>query len=159
MKDIVETKCKEYERLNTEMMQRMKNLFSQGFTLLTVVGVMWTLASTVCFKCFDNPFTSENFPLTLGYFFITILLFGIPGLFTFPFSVKHHDNLRAVASISAYIKVCFSNCLRLYTPPKPQKANLSTGKHYTVMLICQEQGSSVMNISFHLLYPLPFLFS
>lgn len=100
----------EYRRIYTELLQRIKSLFTQGYALLTVTGVVWTLAATILGVLFENKIldvSTENTVFSLGLNFVVIILFGLPTLLAFPFSVKHHDNLRAVASLSAYTKVFY----------------------------------------------------
>lgn len=114
-KAIEETKdrknsSEEYRRIYTEMMQRMKNLFSQGYTLLTIVGVVWSLAATTLGMFLENgmiTFSGESALLSLGLSLVIVILFGLPAIIAFPFAVKHHDNLRAVASLSAYAKAFY----------------------------------------------------
>ena len=78
----------------------MNSLFSQGYTLLTIVGVVWSLAATALGILFQKEmldFSAGNLFFALGLNFVIIVLFGLPALIAFAFSVKHHDNLRAAA--------------------------------------------------------------
>lgn len=100
----------EYCRIYTELMQRLKDLFSQGYMLLTVVGVIWSLAATslgMFLKAELITLSGDFVLLSVGFSLVIVVLFGLPAILAFPFAVKHHDNLRAVASLSAYVKAFY----------------------------------------------------
>lgn len=100
----------EYGRINDELLDRIRSLFSQGHTFLALVGAIWTIAAAtwgVIFQNITTAFSKENILWGLVFNFFVMFLFGLPSLLSFPFSIKHHDNLRAVVSLSAYIKVFY----------------------------------------------------
>lgn len=104
----------EYVRLNNELTSRMDKFFSQGYTLVSIIAVIWslTLGGAVAWvsglnniKDFGGCYAVFASTVILGIVFT--LLFGIPIFLVSPFAVKNHDHFRAVSSLSAYIKVFF----------------------------------------------------
>ncbi len=111
----------ELKRVNQELLERMERLFSNSLLLLSIVIALWALTATLLAGYFENYNASKAATLIVGM--LAVVLFGLPTLLLFPFSVKLHDNIRSVASLSAYIKVFFE-LPSLLDKEKKQDGNL-----------------------------------
>ena len=97
----------EYKRIYAENLQRIKSLFSQGYSLLTVICAIWTLTVSVCLSLAEKQVIDLGNGSTSFYIIALMFLLGLPIFISFPLSVRQHDNLRAICSLSAYTKVFF----------------------------------------------------
>lgn len=100
----------EYERVNQENQKRIEMVFSQGYTLVSMVAVFWSFTVTALGFTFEKTYVytvSENmWQLFLIGSFMTIL-FAVPAFLILPFSVKYHDNLRGICSLCTYLRVFY----------------------------------------------------
>lgn len=100
----------EYERVNQENQKRIEMVFSQGYTLVSMVAVFWSFTVTALGFTFEKTYVytvSENMwqLFLIGSFMTT--LFAVPAFLIVPFSVKYHDNLRGICSLCTYIRVFY----------------------------------------------------
>lgn len=97
----------EYERLNNELLERMRGIFTHGFTLISMVGLLWTITATLMSNFHSQESTNGFDEAQLIFAGLIVFLFGVPVVVLYPFSVKYRDNLRVISSLSAYIKVFY----------------------------------------------------
>ncbi|MBQ9071387.1 MAG: hypothetical protein IJY23_08600 [Clostridia bacterium] len=102
----------EYKRLNNELLERMRGIFTHGFSIISMVGLLWTITATLIanYNLKDNLCGSDA---TFFFAGLVVFLFGAPSFVLYPFSVKYRDNLRVIANLSSYIKVFFEYPLLL----------------------------------------------
>ena len=106
--EIDSSNCKfdisEYNRLNNELLERMRGIFTHGFTLISMVGLLWTITATLITRLSIDSQSNSGYIIFAG---LIVFLFGAPVVVLYPFSVKHQDNLRLISNIGAYTKVFF----------------------------------------------------
>ena len=50
----------EYHRVNDELLERMRSVFSHGFSLVSMVGILWTFTATLMSNFSQNISSQEN---------------------------------------------------------------------------------------------------
>ena len=96
----------EYIRLHDELFKRMEWLFSQGYTLVSMVAVFWSITLSVLGTFLTNRLPSSS-PFVFFIPLLVVFLVGLPAILVFPFSVKYQDSLRTVVSLAAYLRVFY----------------------------------------------------
>lgn len=99
-------KSDEYHRVNDELLERMRGIFTHGFSLITMVGLLWTITATLMSN-FDFARLLGEKSQTFLFAGLIIFLLGTPVVILYPFSVKYRDNLRVISNLGAYTKVFF----------------------------------------------------
>lgn len=96
----------EYISIRTELIERIKLLNSQSFTVLATVVSFWAIGLTfkvqILAKLSALSVTQQVF-----IDFLSTIIFLIPIFLFIPLSSKSGENLLQIASLSAYIKVFF----------------------------------------------------
>lgn len=96
----------EYISLRTELVERIKLLNSQSFTVLATVVSFWAIGFT--FKAqILNKISDQNIIQQIFINFLSAVIFLIPIFLFIPLSAKSGENLLQIASLSAYIKVFY----------------------------------------------------
>lgn len=116
---------REYMALKSEMVERIRIISSQASNAIATILTTWSMAIALTAICYSketlwnctNRFVLEN---------IKNSIYLIPILFFLPLSIKSGENLRQIASISAYIKV-------FYEYPMVEKGD-SAWETYNAML-------------------------
>ncbi len=165
-----EANAEEYRKVYQECLARIDKVFSNGFTIVTMITVIltFTLSSFLGLITSDawcNTVASNTLVMLL-FAFLHLFLFALPVVIIFPFSAKFEDNLKAVLSTSAYLRAFYElpsivarakngqEC-RLYAwetvhfDPKLSKARI-TSSEYLVLSI----ASLVFAVAISLYYSL-----
>ncbi len=101
-----EFKKGEYTALKAEILERIRIINSQAANAIVTILTTWSMAIAFTVICYSKEVIKE--PVSrLILENIKNMLFLIPILFFIPLSVKSGENLRQLASLSAYIKVFF----------------------------------------------------
>lgn len=99
--------CKrEYGALKTEILERIKIMNSQAANAAVTILTVWSMAIALTVVCY-----SEDVRNNLIRFWIMLnvrnFVYLIPVLFFIPLAVKSGENMKQLASLSAYIKVFY----------------------------------------------------
>lgn len=104
--DSLEFLKSEYTALKSEIVERIRIVDSQATNAIITILTTWSMAvafTVVCYSedVFQEPmsrFVLEN---------VKNIIYLIPILFFLPLSIKSGENLRQLASLSAYTKVFY----------------------------------------------------
>lgn len=94
----------EYTSIRTELIERIKLLNSQSFTVLATVVSFWAIGLTFKVQILDKISNLDLIQQILINF-LSAIFFLIPIFIFIPLSAKSGENLLQIASLSAYIKV------------------------------------------------------
>ncbi len=103
-KNKIEFSENEYISIRTELIERIKLLNSQSFTVLAAVVSFWAMGLTFKVQILDKIYKLGITQQTLINF-LSAIIFLIPIFLFIPLSSKSGENLLQIASLSAYIKV------------------------------------------------------
>lgn len=96
----------EYIALKTEILERIRIMNSQGTNAIVTILTTWSIAIAFTVICYSREVIREpacRFILEN----IKNFIYLIPIFFFIPLSIKSGENLRQLASLSAYIKVFY----------------------------------------------------
>lgn len=91
----------EYDSLRSEMISRIEIINSQSNLAITTILSTWTVGFAIIFAI--NEFEIKSYVLSLA----SVCIFLIPIFYFIPLSIKSGENIRQIASISAYIRVFY----------------------------------------------------
>lgn len=115
MRKYIENRIKfsetEYESIRLELIERIKLLNSQSFTVLATVVSFWAIGFTFKVELLDKICNLTIIQQTLINF-LSAIIFLVPIFIFIPLSSKSGENLLQIASISAYIKVFYDYPVR-----------------------------------------------
>lgn len=94
----------EYNSLRSEINLHIEHAYKQGFTLASIILVYFA-AIFAFYYDLRTVITTSNTYTGLLIAFVVVILCGIPTLIIYPFSIKFHDNIRAITCIATYCRV------------------------------------------------------
>ncbi len=107
----VNVNSEEYRKVCQECLARIDKVFSNGFTIVTMITVILTFALSAFINLIIssvwNEIIKSNGLTVLLLGLLHMLLFALPIIIILPFSAKFEDNFKAILSTSAYIRVFY----------------------------------------------------
>lgn len=110
MKDTLKTKVfseYEYTSIRSEMISRIENINGQANTAIITLLSAWTIGFAFIVALVQ---CEVKFRISCIFYLIGEFVFLIPVFYFIPLAVKSGENIRQIASISAYIKVFYDYC-------------------------------------------------
>lgn len=145
----------EYISIRTELIERIRLLNSQSFTVLATVISFWTVGFTFKAQVLEKVYSLDIIQQIIINF-LSALIFLIPLFLFTPLSAKSGENLSQIASLSAYIKVFFDYPVVVDKENKNwetsnnllSNSNVDRGKESNFMKLYNEDYTILSIISF-----------
>lgn len=108
----------EYKTLRSEMEVRLTNIYNNGFTLVSVLLVFFSITLVFVAKILEiamdeNSIFGKAIAVDLAVILAISAFCAFPAFLTYAYSEKHYDNLRQICSIACYQKVFYEYPLLL----------------------------------------------
>lgn len=97
----------EYISIRAELIERIRLLNSQSFTVLATIISFWATGFTFKMALMSKNISFSGITEKNIMIFLSTLVFLIPLFLFIPLSVKSGENLTQIASLSAYIRVFY----------------------------------------------------
>lgn len=108
----------EYLSIRSELIDRIKMMYSQDYTALIAILSTWTVGITFKITVFSNNFHIQDGLEDILLRFLSTIIFIIPIIFFMPLAIKSGENLIQIASLSSYIRVFYDYPIKVETKNK-----------------------------------------
>lgn len=145
----------EYTALKNEMNTRLSLINNQASTAIVTIISAWAAGITLMVIFLQKETSEMNSFIIIG--FLESFIFLIPILYFIPLSIKSGENIRQIASLSAYIKVFYeyrsinneSYLMNWETSNNLMSAvNINRGLKSLPMLLFNEEYTILSSVSF-----------